>query len=148
MITPEQHAEIRRLYDAEHWRVGTIATTLGVHHDTVRHAGATEVGASDRVPLTAGGRSKILRFLMSANSREAYLTARIARRRRVLLWPPRPDAPSRAASSVDRRGSSARESPCFREVDRPERVRSFFARVTDVFRVREREVCIQAGCVL
>src|SRR5437899_9059650 len=38
MITPEQHAEIRRLYYAEHWRVGTIATTLGVHHDTVRHA--------------------------------------------------------------------------------------------------------------
>ena len=38
MISPEQRAEIRRLYDAEHWRVGTIATTLGVHHDTVRHA--------------------------------------------------------------------------------------------------------------
>src|SRR2546425_13096549 len=38
MITPEQHAEIRRLYYAEHWRVGTIATTPGGHHDTVRHA--------------------------------------------------------------------------------------------------------------
>src|SRR5437899_2925538 len=38
MISPEQRAEIRRLYYAEHWRVGTIATTLGVHHDTVRHA--------------------------------------------------------------------------------------------------------------
>jgi IS30 family transposase len=35
MITPEQRAEIRRLYYAEHWRVGTIATQLGVHHDTV-----------------------------------------------------------------------------------------------------------------
>ena len=38
MIAPEQRAEIRRLYYAEHWRVGTIATTLGVHHDTVRQA--------------------------------------------------------------------------------------------------------------
>jgi transposase len=38
MITPEQHAEIRRLYFGEHWKVGTIATNLGVHHDTVRAA--------------------------------------------------------------------------------------------------------------
>jgi hypothetical protein len=38
MITPEQHAEIRRLYFGEHWRVGTIAAALGVHHDTVRAA--------------------------------------------------------------------------------------------------------------
>jgi transposase len=38
MITPEQHAEIRRLYFGEHWKVGTIAANLGVHHDTVRAA--------------------------------------------------------------------------------------------------------------
>jgi transposase len=38
MITPEQHAEIRRLYYGEHWKVGTIAAGLGVHHDTVRAA--------------------------------------------------------------------------------------------------------------
>ena len=38
MITPEQHAEIRRLYYGEHWKVGTIAAALGVHHDTVRTA--------------------------------------------------------------------------------------------------------------
>jgi transposase len=38
MITPEQHAEIRRLYYGEHWTVGTIATNLGVHHETVRAA--------------------------------------------------------------------------------------------------------------
>jgi transposase len=38
MITPAQHAEIRRLYYGEHWKVGTIATALGVHHDTVRAA--------------------------------------------------------------------------------------------------------------
>jgi len=38
MISLEQRAEIRRLYYAEHCRVGTIATSLGLHHDTVRHA--------------------------------------------------------------------------------------------------------------
>jgi transposase len=38
MITPAPHAEIRRLYFGEHWRVGTIAAALGVHHDTVRAA--------------------------------------------------------------------------------------------------------------
>ena len=38
MITPEQHAEIRRLYFGEHWKIGTIVTHLGVHPDTVRAA--------------------------------------------------------------------------------------------------------------
>jgi hypothetical protein len=38
MITAEHHAEIRRLYYGEHWKVGTIAAALGVHHETVRAA--------------------------------------------------------------------------------------------------------------
>lgn len=38
MISPELRAEIRRLFYAEHWKVGTIASTLGVHPDTVRRA--------------------------------------------------------------------------------------------------------------
>ncbi len=38
MITDEQRAEIRRLFYAEHWKIGTIAAELGVHHDTVRAA--------------------------------------------------------------------------------------------------------------
>ena len=38
MITDEQRAAARRLFFAEHWRVGTIATELGLHHDTVRRA--------------------------------------------------------------------------------------------------------------
>jgi transposase len=38
MISPELHAQIRRLFYAEHWRLNTIADQLGVHHDTVRHA--------------------------------------------------------------------------------------------------------------
>jgi len=38
MISPEQRAEIRRLFYAEHWKVGTIASALSVHPDTVRRA--------------------------------------------------------------------------------------------------------------
>ena len=38
MIAPEQIAEIRRLFYAEHWKVGTIASSLGLHPDTVRDA--------------------------------------------------------------------------------------------------------------
>ena len=38
MISPELRAEIRRKFYGEHWKVGTIASTLGVHHDTVEHA--------------------------------------------------------------------------------------------------------------
>jgi len=38
MIPPEVRVRIRRLFFAEHWRVGTIATELGVHPDTVRRA--------------------------------------------------------------------------------------------------------------
>jgi transposase len=42
MIGPEQIAEIRRLFFAEHWKVGTIATTLDLHPDTVRRAVETD----------------------------------------------------------------------------------------------------------
>jgi len=37
-MKPELRAEIRRLFYAEHWRVGTIATELQIHRDTVRNA--------------------------------------------------------------------------------------------------------------
>jgi transposase len=42
MISTEQIAEIRRLFHAEHWKVGTIATQLGLHPDTVRSALETD----------------------------------------------------------------------------------------------------------
>ncbi|MEW5705152.1 MAG: IS21 family transposase [Pseudomonadota bacterium] len=38
MITPELRAEIRRLFYAEHWRVGTIVGALKIHRDTVLNA--------------------------------------------------------------------------------------------------------------
>src|SRR3990172_8446976 len=42
MISAEQRTEIRRLFYAEHWRVGTIVAALGVHRDTVCTAIETE----------------------------------------------------------------------------------------------------------
>lgn len=53
MITPETRAEIRRLYYAEHWKVGTIATHLGVHHETVADA------INRASVLTRGGRCRV-----------------------------------------------------------------------------------------
>ncbi len=38
MIPEEPRARIRRLYFAEHWKIGTIAAELGLHHDTVELA--------------------------------------------------------------------------------------------------------------
>jgi transposase len=38
MISDELRAKIRRLFFAEHWKVGTIAAELGVHRDAVHHA--------------------------------------------------------------------------------------------------------------
>jgi transposase len=38
MIALLQRAEMRRLFYAEHWPIGTIADALGVHHETVRRA--------------------------------------------------------------------------------------------------------------
>ena len=34
-LSPETEAEIRRLFFAEHWKVGTIEAQLGIHHDGV-----------------------------------------------------------------------------------------------------------------
>ncbi len=38
MIPVELRSRIRRLFFGEHWKVGTIASELGVHHDTVKLA--------------------------------------------------------------------------------------------------------------
>jgi hypothetical protein len=38
MISPETRVQIRRYFYAEHWKIGTIATALDVHPDSVRRA--------------------------------------------------------------------------------------------------------------
>ncbi len=42
MISPETRALIRRYFYAEHWKIGAIASELGVHPDTVRNAVESE----------------------------------------------------------------------------------------------------------
>jgi transposase len=63
MITPEQHAEIRRLYFGEHWKVGTIAAALGVHHDTVRAALAHDTNTMRRGTCRASALDVYLPFI-------------------------------------------------------------------------------------
>lgn len=40
MIAPELVIRIRSLYYAEHWKIGTIASELNLHDETVRNAEA------------------------------------------------------------------------------------------------------------
>jgi transposase len=48
-LDPEKAAEIRRLHVAEHWKVGTIAAQLHLHHEVVeRVLGLTPKAASQR----------------------------------------------------------------------------------------------------
>jgi len=42
MIDLETRARIRQLFYAEHWKIGTIARELGLHHETVRIAVETD----------------------------------------------------------------------------------------------------------
>lgn len=50
-IPDEREAEVRRLYYAEHWKVGTIATELGLHHDAIeRVLGLQDKHARARAP--------------------------------------------------------------------------------------------------
>lgn len=48
MIPEELRSRIRRLFFAEHWRIGTIASELGVHRDTVALAVETSRFATAR----------------------------------------------------------------------------------------------------
>jgi len=55
VISPEQKANIRRLFHGEHWKIGTIAAELGLHPDTVRAALESERfkrGPAPRAALT------------------------------------------------------------------------------------------------
>ncbi len=49
MIPPETVTRIRHLFFAEHWKIGTIAAELGLHHETVR--GAVETDRFNRAKM-------------------------------------------------------------------------------------------------
>lgn len=50
MIPVELIAKVRRLFFAEHWKIGTIASQLGLHPDTVRSAIESHRFNSQREP--------------------------------------------------------------------------------------------------
>jgi hypothetical protein len=52
MISTEQVAQIRHLFHAEHWKIGTIAAELGLHPDTVR--GALPLAGSNGLIFSGG----------------------------------------------------------------------------------------------
>jgi transposase len=49
-VPPEVEADIRRLFHAEHWKVGTIAAHLNIHHDVVRRVLGILPGSSSSGP--------------------------------------------------------------------------------------------------
>src|SRR5262249_16265505 len=74
MITPEQLAIIRRLFHAEHWKIGTIASELGLHPDTVKRALRTDSFNSAR-PVTARPSDPFLELIVSTLKQHPRLRA-------------------------------------------------------------------------
>ena len=73
MISEEQRARIRRLFFAEHWKVGTICTELGLHRDTVDLALEPKRFANSRRPSSASAAPSMPseRFASAARPRAA-----------------------------------------------------------------------------
>lgn len=82
MISPELRAEIRRLFFAEHWRVGTIAQQLGVHHATVRAAIESHRFAPCARPVRPSGLDPYKKFI--DETLEEYPRLRATRIHRML----------------------------------------------------------------
>ena len=74
-IAPELRAQILRLFQAERWRVGTIARQLGVHHSTVRRVlGAS--GVMHALSTQRAGRlDPYLPFMLETLTKFPALTA-------------------------------------------------------------------------
>ena len=91
-IAPEIEAQILRYYHAEHWRVGTIATQLGLHRDTV-----SRVLAQAGLPVAQAVRrpcaiDPYLPFLLQTLEAFPTLTAsRLYAMARARGYPGRPD---------------------------------------------------------
>jgi DNA replication protein DnaC len=84
MISPETHAQIRRCFYAEHWKVGTIASELGLHADTVRNAREAERFRGTR-PLRASIVDPWLGFRSAVQLLEQVAQIEIADRARRSL---------------------------------------------------------------
>jgi transposase/phosphoglycolate phosphatase-like HAD superfamily hydrolase len=74
-IAPELRAQILRLYQAELWRIGTIATQLHVHRDTVRGVIATANVMRPAQSLRASQADPYLPFIRETLAKFPTLTA-------------------------------------------------------------------------
>ena len=74
MVSPETRAQIRRYFYAEHWKVGTIASELGVHPDAVRNAIETERFKNSK-PLGASVVDPYIEFIRNTLDQHPRLRA-------------------------------------------------------------------------
>jgi transposase len=74
MISPEIRAQIRRYFYAEHWKIGTIASELGVHPDAVRNAVESERFNSSK-PLGASVVDPYIEFVRNTLDQHPRLRA-------------------------------------------------------------------------
>lgn len=76
MVIPfELNAQILRLYQAEHWRIGTIARQLHVHRDTVRRVLAQAGVPAPVVPLRPSRVDRYRPFILATLAKFPTLTA-------------------------------------------------------------------------
>jgi transposase len=80
MLAAEIVSEVRRLYYAEHWRVGTIASQLGLHPEAVRRALRREPGAMAPRPSRARQIDPFLPWLRETLERYPRLRATVLHR--------------------------------------------------------------------
>ena len=92
MISRELEAEILRLYHAEHWRIGTLARQLRIHHDTVRRV-LTQAGIPAAEQPTRGSMADpFVPFIEDTLARYPSLRAsRLYQMVRERGYPGRPD---------------------------------------------------------
>ena len=92
MISRELEAEILRLYHAEHWRIGTLARQMSIHHDTVRRV-LTQAGIPAAAQSTRGSMADFfVPFIQDTLARYPSLRAsRLYDMVRERGYPGRPD---------------------------------------------------------
>jgi transposase len=100
MIERALEAEILRLYHAEQWRIGTIATQLGVHHSTVRRVLAQAGIAGARQSLRPSLADPYVPFILE--TLERYPRLRASRLYQMVRSRGYPGAPDHFRSIVAR----------------------------------------------
>jgi hypothetical protein len=74
-IAPELRAQILRLYQAEHWRIGTIASQLHLHRDTVQRVIAQACVMRPDAPLRPSQIDAYLPFIRETLAKFPTLAA-------------------------------------------------------------------------